>query len=114
MICKRLEKKKVEQLEKVGRRINPMWTSEADRTRSSGTKLSLQWFLNWRTSPNQALTAVMDDVIQLYPPKFKNMYRLDGKCRDWCISRQPLVGHQIPAYYLPNVRICSGLNQEEL
>jgi valyl-tRNA synthetase len=50
-----------------------------------------------------ALSAVMDDIIQLYPPKFKNMYRAwMENVRDWCISRQLWWGHQIPAFYLPN------------
>lgn len=66
-------------------------------------KLSLQWFMKMEDITKPALTAVMDDVIQLYPPKFKNMYRSwMENVRDWCISRQLWWGHQIPAYYLPN------------
>lgn len=66
-------------------------------------KLSLQWFLKMEEITKPALSAVMDDVIQLYPPKFKNMYRAwMENVRDWCISRQLWWGHQIPAFYLPN------------
>ena len=66
-------------------------------------KLSLQWFLKMEDITQPALKSVMDDVIQLYPPKFKNMYRSwMENVRDWCISRQLWWGHQIPAYYLPN------------
>jgi len=66
-------------------------------------KLSLQWFLKMEDITKPALKAVMDDVVQLYPPKFKNMYRSwMENVRDWCISRQLWWGHQIPAYYLPN------------
>ena len=66
-------------------------------------KLSLQWFLKMEDLTQPALKSVMDDVIQLYPPKFKNMYRSwMENVRDWCISRQLWWGHQIPAYYLPN------------
>ncbi|ERM83688.1 valyl-tRNA synthetase [Rhodonellum psychrophilum GCM71 = DSM 17998] len=66
-------------------------------------KLSLQWFLSMEDITKPALQSVMDDIIQLHPPKFKNMYRSwMENVRDWCISRQLWWGHQIPAYYLPN------------
>ncbi|MCH7410216.1 valine--tRNA ligase [Belliella sp. DSM 111904] len=66
-------------------------------------KLSLQWFLKMEDITKPALSSVMEDVIQLHPPKFKNMYRSwMENVRDWCISRQLWWGHQIPAYYLPN------------
>ena len=66
-------------------------------------KLSLQWFLKMEDITKPALSSVMEDVIQLYPPKFKNMYRAwMENVRDWCISRQLWWGHRIPAYYLPN------------
>ncbi|WP_373522517.1 valine--tRNA ligase [Aquiflexum sp.] len=66
-------------------------------------KLSLQWFLKMEDITMPALSSVMDDIIQLHPPKFKNMYRSwMENVRDWCISRQLWWGHQIPAYYLPN------------
>lgn len=66
-------------------------------------RLSLQWFLSMEDITKPALHSVMDDLIQLHPPKFKNMYRSwMENVRDWCISRQLWWGHQIPAYYLPN------------
>jgi valyl-tRNA synthetase len=66
-------------------------------------KLSLQWFLKMEDITKPALSSVMEDTIQLHPPKFKNMYRSwMENVRDWCISRQLWWGHQIPAYYLPN------------
>lgn len=66
-------------------------------------KLSMQWFLSMKEISAPALTAVMDDVIALYPPKFKNTYRhWMENVKDWCVSRQLWWGQQIPAYYLPN------------
>lgn len=66
-------------------------------------KLSLQWFLKMDEITKPAFSSVMEDVIQLHPPKFKNMYRAwMENVRDWCISRQLWWGHRIPAFYLPN------------
>ena len=77
-------------------------------------KLSLQWFLKMEDITQPALKSVMDDVIQLYPPKFKNMYRSwMENVRDWCISRQLWWGHRIPAYYLPNGEYVVASTKEE-
>ncbi|UCS91570.1 valine--tRNA ligase [Echinicola marina] len=77
-------------------------------------KLSLQWFLTMEDITKPALKAVMDDIIKLYPPKFKNMYRSwMENVRDWCISRQLWWGHQIPAYYLPNGEYVVAKTAEE-
>ena len=79
-------------------------------------KLSLQWFLKMEDITQPALSSVMEDIIQLHPSKFKNMYRSwMENVRDWCISRQLWWGHQIPAYYLPNGEfIVAKTNQEAL
>lgn len=77
-------------------------------------KLSLQWFLRMDDITKPALNAVMDDIIQLYPPKFKNMYRSwMENVRDWCISRQLWWGHRIPAFYLPNGEYVVAKTPEE-
>jgi len=64
-------------------------------------RLSLQWFLRMKGISQKARDAVMDDIVKLFPPKFKNTYRhwMDN-VRDWCLSRQLWWGHQIPAYYI--------------
>lgn len=65
-------------------------------------KLSMQWFLKMEELAQPALRAVMDDIVKLYPAKFKNTYRhWMENVKDWCISRQLWWGQQIPAYYLP-------------
>lgn len=77
-------------------------------------RLSMQWFLKMEELVQPALENVMNDNIQLHPPKFKNMYRSwMENVRDWCISRQLWWGHRIPAYYLPSGEIVVGKTAEE-
>ena len=66
-------------------------------------RLSLQWFLRMKDLSVPALDAVMNDDVQIHPPKFKNLYRhWMETVRDWCISRQLWWGHRIPAWYYNN------------
>ncbi len=77
-------------------------------------KLSLQWFLKMKRVSEPALENVMNDTIQLIPPKFKNTYSYwMENVRDWCISRQLWWGHRIPAYYLPDGTCIVAKSKEE-
>ena len=77
-------------------------------------KLSLQWFLKMDELAKPALENVMNDVIQLYPPKFKNMYRVwMENVHDWCISRQLWWGQQIPAFYMQDGTIIVARTKHE-
>jgi valyl-tRNA synthetase len=63
-------------------------------------RLSLQWFVRMTDITKPAHQHVMDDTVQLIPPKFKNTYNhWMSNVRDWCISRQLWWGHRIPAWY---------------
>ena len=77
-------------------------------------KLSLQWFLKMDQLAKPALESVMNDVVQLVPPKFKNMYRswMENP-HDWCISRQLWWGQQIPAFYMKDGTIIVAKNKRE-
>ena len=77
-------------------------------------RLSLQWFLKMQELSKPALENVMNDTIQLLPPKFKNMYRSwMENVHDWCISRQLWWGHRIPAFYLKDGTIIVAKNKRE-
>ncbi|WP_221394726.1 valine--tRNA ligase [Dyadobacter sp. NIV53] len=77
-------------------------------------RISEQWFLKMEKISKPALDNVMDDTIQLIPPKFKNTYRhWMENVRDWNISRQLWWGHRIPAYYLKDGTIIVAKSKRE-
>ena len=77
-------------------------------------RLSEQWFLKMERLSKPALENVMNDTIQLIPPKFKNTYRhWMENVRDWNISRQLWWGHRIPAYYLNDGTIIVAKSKRE-
>ncbi|MCX6254588.1 MAG: valine--tRNA ligase [Bacteroidia bacterium] len=66
-------------------------------------RLSLQWFMKMKELSQPALDAVINGDVQIYPAKFKNLYRhWMENVHDWCISRQLWWGHRIPAWYYDN------------
>ena len=64
-------------------------------------RLSAQWFIKMTELAKPALDNVVNNNINFYPAKFKNLYRhWMENIKDWCISRQLWWGHRIPVYYL--------------
>ncbi len=77
-------------------------------------RLSMQWFLKMDIITQPALKNVMDDTIQLLPPKFKNTYHhWMANVRDWCISRQLWWGHRIPVWYDNKANVVVARNEED-
>jgi valyl-tRNA synthetase len=77
-------------------------------------KLSMQWWCDMEEMASPALTAVMEEEIKFFPPKFKNLYRhWMSNIKDWCISRQLWWGQQIPAWYDLKGNIYVAENEEK-
>ncbi|MGR3810498.1 valine--tRNA ligase [Jiulongibacter sp. NS-SX5] len=99
-------KKIIKMLEESGNLVKVEdYTSNVGTSERTGAviepKISLQWFLKMDRLSKPAWENVMNDTVQLIPPKFKNTYNhWMENVRDWCISRQLWWGHRIPAYYL--------------
>lgn len=100
-------------LEKVEDYVNKVGYSE--RTDAViEPKLSMQWFLKMEELAKPALNAIVDEEIQLYPPKYINTYRhWMENVKDWCVSRQLWWGHRIPVWYLPDGGYVVAENEEQ-
>ena len=98
-------KRIIKDLDKAGYLVGEQdFTTKIGRSERTNTviepKLSLQWFINMKEISKTAHKVVMEDEIELVPPKFKNTYNhWMENVRDWCISRQLWWGHRIPAYF---------------
>lgn len=77
-------------------------------------RLSLQWWIEMKKISSPALDAVMENDINFYPSKFRNLYRhWMENIKDWCISRQLWWGHRIPAWYDNEGRFVVAATEKE-
>lgn len=72
-----------------------------------------QWFVDAQTLSKKALEAVENGGTRFVPEKWQNTY-FDWmrNIQPWCISRQIVWGHQIPAWFGPNGEIIVEENEE--
>jgi valyl-tRNA synthetase len=69
-------------------------------------RLTDQWYVNAGEMAKEAVAAVKDGRTTFVPERFANDYNrwLDPETiQPWCISRQLWWGHQIPAWYGPDI-----------
>jgi valyl-tRNA synthetase len=65
--------------------------------------LTDQWFVDAKALAVEAIKVVENGEIKFYPSKWVNTYfEWMRNIEPWCISRQIVWGHQIPAWYGPN------------
>ncbi|MDR1475705.1 MAG: valine--tRNA ligase [Holosporales bacterium] len=76
--------------------------------------LTEQWFVDAKAMAEEAIRVVEDNEIRFFPDKWKNTY-FDWMrhIEPWCISRQIIWGHRIPAWYGPNGEIIVEKTEEE-
>lgn len=76
--------------------------------------LTDQWFVDTREIGRQALEAVENGSVKMYPENMKNTYyEWMRNLQPWCISRQLWWGHQVPVWYGPDGKIFCEETQEE-
>ena len=62
--------------------------------------LSTQWFVRMKPLAKEAIKAVSEGRIKIFPEVWKKTYfEWLRNIHDWCISRQIWWGHRIPAWY---------------
>ncbi|TBT98096.1 valine--tRNA ligase, partial [Hamiltosporidium magnivora] len=69
--------------------------------------LKKQWWLKCNNMAQKAIKAVTTNQIEIIPDECKNRwFKWLENIRDWCLSRQLVWGHRVPAYrvYVDNVR----------
>ena len=73
-----------------------------------------QWFVDAQTLAKEALRVIEDGTSRFVPEKWQNTY-FDWmrNIEPWCVSRQIVWGHQIPAWFGPNGEIIVEKTEEE-
>ena len=85
--------------ERTGETIEPLLTS--------------QWFMNMKELANNGIEVVKGGKISFVPEHWEKIYfNWLENIEDWCISRQIMWGHRIPAWYDNNGNVYVGKNEE--
>ena len=71
--------------------------------------LTNQWFMNMKELANEGIKVVKDKKVNFVPEHWEKIYfNWLENIEDWCISRQIVWGHRIPAWYDNNGNVYVG------
>ncbi|MFI4846894.1 MAG: valine--tRNA ligase [Candidatus Makana argininalis] len=77
--------------------------------------LTKQWYVRTKNISKLAIDVVKNGDIEFIPKKYENIYfNWMKNIKDWCISRQLLWGHRIPAWYDSKKNIYVGYNEKDV
>ena len=77
--------------------------------------LTSQWFMKMRELANNGIKVVEDGKINFVPDHWEKIYfNWLENIEDWCISRQIMWGHRIPAWYDKEGNIYVGKNEDNV
>ncbi len=77
--------------------------------------LTSQWFMNMKEIANNGVEVVKDGKISFVPEHWEKIYfNWLENIEDWCISRQIMWGHRIPAWYDNDGKVYVGKNEENV
>ena len=87
--------------ERTGETIEPLLTS--------------QWYMNMKEIANNGIEIVKDGKISFVPEHWEKIYfNWLENIEDWCISRQIMWGHRIPAWYDNDGKVYVGKNEKNV
>ncbi|MDA8561762.1 valine--tRNA ligase [Gammaproteobacteria bacterium] len=77
--------------------------------------LTKQWFMKMESLAKPAIDAVRNGDVKFIPENWnKTYFQWLDNIEDWCISRQLLWGHRIPAWYDNNGNVYVGKDEQEI
>tara|TARA_B100001063_G_C16771952_1_gene562259 strand:- start:857 stop:3592 length:2736 start_codon:yes stop_codon:yes gene_type:complete len=77
--------------------------------------LTSQWFMNMKELANNGIKVVKDGKISFVPEHWEKIYfNWLENIEDWCISRQIMWGHRIPAWYDNDGNVYVGKNEKDV
>ena len=78
-------------------------------------RLTDQWFMNMKNMANEALSAHQDGRLNFVPDVWDKTYQnWLTDIQDWCISRQLVWGHRIPAWYDEDHQVYVGESEQAI
>ena len=77
--------------------------------------LTNQWFMNMTDLAAEGISVVKDKKVNFVPEHWEKIYfNWLENIEDWCISRQIVWGHRIPAWYDPDGNVYVGNSEDDI